>query len=172
MFSSENPAWATPDDLYEVNDKEFNFDIDVAATKENAKCKKFISPEQNIFETEWTGTAWMNPPYNKPENVCKERCVKKGCTKRGYHISEFVPGQINFVARAKWMAQEGKATTVCLLPARTDTSIFHGMIWDKELNEAQFNVEVRFLEGRVTFKDAPAPAPFPSMIVIFKKWED
>jgi len=51
-------------------------------------------------------------------------------------------------------------TTIALLPARTDTSWFHNYIIDKQ--------EIRFLKGRIKFKEAKSSAPFPSMVVIFK----
>jgi len=65
----------------------------------------------------------------------------------------------------KWVRkayEESKkgVTTVALLPARTDTSWFHNYIFNKQ--------EIRYLKGRIKFKDAKSSAPFPSMIVIFK----
>ena len=50
-------------------------------------------------------------------------------------------------------------TVVCLLPARTDTKWFH---------EYCLKGEVEFLRGRLKFNDGKNPAPFPSMIVVFK----
>jgi len=51
---------------------------------------------------------------------------------------------------------------VMLLPARTDTRWFHNFIYGK--------FEVRFLKGRVKYRlnSKQTPAPFPSMVVIFK----
>ena len=49
---------------------------------------------------------------------------------------------------------------VMLLPARTDTKWFHQYIYRK--------AEVRFVKGRLKFGDAKTPAPFPSMVVIFR----
>ena len=51
-------------------------------------------------------------------------------------------------------------TVVMLLPARTDTRWFHDYIYNK--------AEVRFIKGRLKFNDCPNPAPFPSMIVVYK----
>jgi site-specific DNA-methyltransferase (adenine-specific) len=51
---------------------------------------------------------------------------------------------------------------VMLIPSRTDTSYFHDYIYNKK------GVEVRFLRGRLKFDDGKDPAPFPSMLVIFK----
>jgi hypothetical protein len=51
-----------------------------------------------------------------------------------------------------------------LIPARTDTSYFHDYIYGK--------AEIRFIRGRLKFTDDDgnefAPAPFPSMVVIFR----
>ena len=48
---------------------------------------------------------------------------------------------------------------VMLLPARTDTKWFHDYI----LGKARIN----FIRGRLTFGNAPNPAPFPSMLVFY-----
>lgn len=50
-------------------------------------------------------------------------------------------------------------TVVTLLPARTDTRWWHEHVMKAS--------EVRLLLGRLTFVGAPAPAPFPSAIVVF-----
>jgi phage N-6-adenine-methyltransferase len=49
---------------------------------------------------------------------------------------------------------------VLLIPARTCTSYFHDYIYNK--------AEIRFIRGRLKFGDGKAPAPFPSMLVIFR----
>ena len=41
MFSSKNHQWETPQDLFDKFNKVFNFDLDVCALKENAKCDKY-----------------------------------------------------------------------------------------------------------------------------------
>jgi site-specific DNA-methyltransferase (adenine-specific) len=50
---------------------------------------------------------------------------------------------------------------VMLIPARTDTAWFHDFIYQK--------AEIRFVRGRLRFGDSTENAPFPSMVVIFKK---
>ena len=50
---------------------------------------------------------------------------------------------------------------VMLIPARTDTRWFHQYIYKK--------AEVRFIKGRLKFGDSKNAAPFPSMVVVFKK---
>lgn len=52
-------------------------------------------------------------------------------------------------------------TVVMLLPARTDTKWFHEYIYGR--------AEIRFVKGRLKFGKAENNAPFPSMIVIFRR---
>lgn len=62
----------------------------------------------------------------------------------------------------KWLERSREAElAVFLIPARTDTRWFHGLI-------LPYAKEIRFIKGRLTFGDAKAPAPFPSMVVIFQ----
>ena len=132
MFSSKNPAWETPQDFFDALNAEFHFTVDAAAEPHNTKCKRFFDPEENGLAQSWDGeTVWCNPPYG-----------------RGI---------------GKWVqkAAESKATTVMLLPARTDTKWFHDFI-------NRPCVEIRFIKGRLKFGGAENAAPFPSMVVIFR----
>lgn len=98
-FSSKTELWATPLDFFQKwNDLIGGFDIDVCANKENAKCSKFFSKEDDGLAQQWIGKCWMNPPYGKEIG----RWMKKA-----YESS-----------------QQG-ATVVCLVPSRTDTKWWH-----------------------------------------------
>ena len=66
-----------------------------------------------------------------------------------------------WVKKAYEESQRG-ATVVCLLPARTDTRWFH---------EYCTKGEIRFIKGRLKFSGCKNSAPFPSMIVIFRRRE-
>lgn len=65
----------------------------------------------------------------------------------------------------KWVrkAVESNTTVVCLLPAKTDTRWFHDYIYHK--------AEIRFVKGRIKFGESKSPAPFGSMVVIFRPKE-
>ncbi len=92
---SDIAEWETPQWLFDLLNKEFNFTLDVCALPENTKCKRYYTPDDNGLEQEWKGTCWMNPPY-------------------GYVIKDWL-------AKAKESALNG-ATVVCLVPARPDTN--------------------------------------------------
>ena len=101
MFSSEKQDHQTPDDFFEVLNKEFEFTIDAAATSENAKCAKFYTPEQNSLSFLWGSsgeTVFCNPPY---KNVAE-------WMKQGYESSV-----------------KNSCIVVMLVPSRTDTKWFH-----------------------------------------------
>ena len=63
----------------------------------------------------------------------------------------------------KWVEKAAKsnATVVMLLPARTDTKWFHDWILPF--------AEIHFVKGRLKFGKAEHNAPFPCMVVIFRR---
>lgn len=97
-FSSASDMWSTPQDLFDRLNAVFGFTLDVCATAENTKCKRFYGPYQDGLQQVWEGVCWMNPPYG--------RTIRRWMQK-AYESS----------ARG--------ATVVCLIPARTDTAWWH-----------------------------------------------
>ena len=55
LYSSKSDEWATPDDIYERLDKEFDFNLDPCATKENAKVPWFFTIEEDGLKQPWGG---------------------------------------------------------------------------------------------------------------------
>ena len=98
IFSSKSSEWETPKELFDELDKEFSFDLDPCCTKENAKCRLFITKEEDGLKEPWLGNVFMNPPY-------------------GREIGKWVRKAFEESRRA--------AVVVCLLPARTDTAWVH-----------------------------------------------
>jgi site-specific DNA-methyltransferase (adenine-specific) len=176
-LSTGKDDWETPDDLFAEYDAKYSFVLDAAANETNHKCELWFGPdgvESDMLVADWApyleaGNVWLNPEYGEPEHGCKHsekhgfaRCKKKLCVKRGHHDIEYRPGCVDFVTKAAMeVRRQSSHSVVCLLPARTDTAMFHELIYE------QPNTAVTFLAGRLTFKGAPATAPFPSMIVVF-----
>ena len=65
-----------------------------------------------------------------------------------------------WVAKAFYETRNDNTLVVMLIPSRTDTRYFHNYIYGR--------TEIRFVKGRLKFGDSKNPAPFPSMIVIFR----
>jgi phage N-6-adenine-methyltransferase len=93
-FSSDCGAWATPQWLFDELQAEFQFELDVCALPENAKCPQYFTPDQDGLRQPWRGVCYMNPPYGAEIH----RWVQKA-----YEASLY------------------GATVVCLLPGRSDT---------------------------------------------------
>tara|TARA_R110000824_G_scaffold128093_1_gene288824 strand:+ start:616 stop:1062 length:447 start_codon:yes stop_codon:yes gene_type:complete len=142
LFSRASDEWATPSELWAVLHNEFGFELDAAATQENATCVKFFDRQIDALTVSWeNAVVWLNPPYSK----CRA-----------------------FMAKAKQESKAG-ATVVCLVPSRTDTRWWHESVWDTKRQMPQTGVEVRFFKGRLKFKGpTTGSAPFPSALVIFR----
>lgn len=64
LMRSETVEWETPDDLFNVLDREFNFNLDVCASSGMQKCARYFTPEADGLKQDWSGQrCWMNPPY-------------------------------------------------------------------------------------------------------------
>lgn len=153
MFSKASDEWSTPDRFFAELHLEFHFTFDAAATVENKKTASYFGPDhvdptrRDALTRTWktVGTIWLNPPYSK----CRE-----------------------FMAKAAQTARDGDATVVCLVPSRTDTRWWHEHVWDRDRHTTRSGVEIRFVKGRLTFGGAPAGAPFPSVVIIFRPEPD
>lgn len=139
-FSRATDEWATPAWLFRELDAEFHFTLDAAASAENTKCLRFFTAEDDGLQQDWDGVVWCNPPYSR---------------------------------LAAWLgkaADEAKCgvTSVFLVPARTDTAVWHDLVWDTHQHRPRRGVEVRFLRGRLKFGDCGVNAPFPSALIVFR----
>lgn len=94
--------WGTPLPVFQALDSEFCFELDVCAGEENAKCRRYLSEDEDALSLHWKGyTCFMNPPYSQ---------VGK------------------WVQKAMEEANRG-ATVVALLPNNTDTRWFSRKAW-------------------------------------------
>lgn len=101
LFTSKTDLWATPQEFFDRYNKVYNFELDVCATKENAKCDKYYTLEDDGLIQDWAkdgGFIWMNPPYGRDI--------------------------IKWMKKAYEESLKG-STVVCLVPSRTDTKWWH-----------------------------------------------
>lgn len=98
--SSKTNEWATPEDFFDKLNKKYHFTLDPCATKENAKCKKYYTKEDDGLAQSWESeVVFMNPPYGREIRHWIEKAYRESL--RG-------------------------AVVVCLIPSRTDTRYW----WD------------------------------------------
>ena len=126
---SKSSEWATPQDLFDELDQEFNFTLDPCATHENHKCGRYYTRAEDGLTQSWSGErVFMNPPY-------------------GNEISLWV-------AKAYTESLQG-ALVVCLIPSRTDTRYWHDYVM--KADEIRFiEGRLRFI-GKAT-ESAPFPS--------------
>jgi phage N-6-adenine-methyltransferase len=79
--------WPTPQWLVDELTAEFGpFELDPAATEENAKAPAWFGEADDGLAQHWPGVVWLNPPYGKtatPRWLAKARDeVDHGCAKR------------------------------------------------------------------------------------------
>lgn len=102
LFMSMRMDWETPEAFFAMLHKRFNFTVDAAASKENAKCKRYWTREDSAFDHNWDNErVWCNPPY-------------------GREIVKFVYKAVDSMAAAR-----PPQIIVMLVPSRTDTKWWH-----------------------------------------------
>lgn len=146
-----NNEWQTPDHIFEIFDREYQFDLDAAANESNAKCKKWFGrggvAEDALKVDDWWNygeRVWCNPPFQEPQQ------------------SQFLAHITNQVLTAH---QRGESLTiVTIIPATPETSR-----WEESVSKGS---ELIFLVPRVAYVDPAsqkekAGARWGSAVVVF-----
>lgn len=133
-----NDEQATPQIIFDKLNKVFKFKLDAAASKSNAKCKKYFTKKDDALSIPWKtkGYVWLNPPYS----------VKAGPI-------------------STWLIHANQAVlfdccgVICLIPADVSTKHFRYCFTCAS--------EIVFLTPRIAFGKNTLGAKFSSMLAIF-----
>lgn len=105
LFTSNSDEWATPQQIFDELDREFDFNLDPCASDTNAKCSRYYTETDDGLTQKWGGSrVFCNPPYSQI-------------------------GQ--WVEKAYHESQQDETLVVMLIPARTDTRYFHDFIYHR-----------------------------------------
>jgi len=117
--------------------------LDAAASKSNTKAPLYFdgTPDCDGLVNPWKGDVWVNPPYGREIPLWLEKAAK-----------EIQREEVNQI--------------LVLIPARTDTKWFHEIIMPHAY--LVYLIKGRFNHIHPSSKDG-ANAPFPSMLVKFRK---
>lgn len=99
-MSKDTDERTTPKEFFDKLNSVFNFELDAAATEENALCPKYYTIETNGLESPWSKSTFCNPPYSRGEII---KWVKKAYNekiKRDCTSVLLLPGDIS----TKWFA--------------------------------------------------------------------
>lgn len=127
-YSSKTDNWATPQSFFDRLNAEFDFTLDPCADRDNAKCNKYYTANDDGLAQDWARErVFMNPPY-------------------GRVISDWV--------RKAYEESTKGALVVALIPARTDTRYWHDYVMRaKEIRLVKGRL--KFGDGR---NSAPFPS--------------
>ncbi len=151
-------VWITPLYVVEFAQNRWNegnpFDLDAAADADNKQAPVFIGEDTDALSVDWAEhyieaiiddpsftdlnceNVWLNPPYGRQ-----------------------MP---KFLQKAYEEVQAGSVDrVVCLIACRTDTKVFHDLIFSNAS-------EVWFIKGRLSFS-GKGSANFASCFVVFDK---
>jgi len=72
--ASLSDEYETPKELFQLLCGYYGLapELDVCATKENKKCKYFITKEVDALEEDWLHDAWCNPPHSMTEKFVRK----------------------------------------------------------------------------------------------------
>lgn len=144
LYSSQSDEWQTPKEVFNFLDSRFNFSLDAAASDLNYQCQHYYTEVDNALTKEWCGKVFLNPPYSKGKQ---------------YSFLEKAVQEILYNPECQ--------SIVALVPARTDTRVWHDLIF-------KHACEIWFIKGRLKFANPTEPhrpsnsATFPSCVAVFK----
>jgi phage N-6-adenine-methyltransferase len=143
-------VWPTPGSLFDPLNRRHRFDLDVCASKSNAKCPRYFTEEQDAMRHLWhCRCGFINWPYGLPAP----------------HSNE------DWAARARQQVELGIAKRLCaLVPVKAETAWYQDLVWGDNrviasrkvpdgpfagrwyrLRESLWDVEVLELRSRISF---------------------
>ena len=107
MMTSNSDEWTTPSALFRALDRRFGFELDPAATKENALCSMFFTEAESGLVKSWKPwRVFVNPPYS--------------------HVADWM-------RKCSSESEKGCPLICALIPARTDTRWWHDFVKTADL---------------------------------------
>lgn len=131
--------YRTPDNFIVPVQRRFGvLTVDLAATREDAQARAFVTPEEDSLSIDWVErfegeNCWLNPPYS--------------------HIAPWAAKCADFAARAK------TGRILFLVPASVGANWYRDHVYNK--------AHVIALNGRITFVGMTTPYPKDCILCVF-----
>lgn len=137
-FTANKDDWGTPDWVFNFfNYHHGPFDYDLCANDENHKCEKYFTKENSVFDNNFSGKVFCNPPYGHK------------------FINEILSLICNKINRN--IVQKA----VLLLPCSTSNKWFHDYVLHSASALYFFDGRLKFIGS------SGVGAPFSSIAVLF-----
>ena len=103
MYTSNSEEWGTPKGLFDRLNKEFNFTLDICASKENAKCTKYYTKEEDALKQEWGGRHMDESSVRKTNRNLGKKSKRCGKTRKSNgRLPAAGPDRYRLVARLRY----------------------------------------------------------------------
>ena len=181
LTTGSRTDWETPQALFAKLHSEFQFTIDGAASKRNAKLARFYDDAFRAFP--FRETIFVNPPYGREEQVCvPSRCRRKTCRERGFHVEAHVPGMDAWIDLfARWSDSTHESTVASLVTNATEADWARtawSSAWEMRLvgpGRVPFELDgvpqSGNTGGSVIYVWRPGPRPYPAPVVTYWSWK-
>lgn len=149
IFSHKSDEYITPQWLYNELNEQYHFKLDPATSTDNPlNAEHYYTRSNDGLLHLWPNiNTFINPPYSNAA-----AWVKKA------HAQFLINVESN-----------PELVIVMLVASRTDSKWFHDIVIPAV--DAKY-CRIRFLKGRLKFRNTPYSSPFPSMILTFEKQDD
>jgi hypothetical protein len=118
---SGDQEYYTPVEIIEAARRALGeIDLDPAsssAANQWVRADRVYTKEDDGLSQVWRGRVFMNHPFSKGEEVCERPllCKKKTCRDRGYHCTERIPSNADWIQKLLTEYQEQRTKAFCCL---------------------------------------------------------
>lgn len=108
-------------------------DLDPASSaraNEIVQAARYFTVEDDGLNQPWAGRVWMNHPFGKGEKACRPNCKKKTCRDRGHCITEYVPGNNDWIQKLLYDFKYGAVEeAICITFASMSEAWLRPLLW-------------------------------------------
>jgi len=87
-----------------------------ATANERVQASQYFS--EGALDKRWFGSVWQNHPFSRGGKACPEdtaKCKKKKCVDRGYHITEDLPSNADWINKLVSEYESGNVHEACCI---------------------------------------------------------
>jgi phage N-6-adenine-methyltransferase len=163
MADERDGEWETPLWLFLPLHKLYKFQLDAAASKANALCKRFFTKEHDALARPWDAmSVWCNPPYGKTTWDWVAYGRAQAAAKLGRLVCMHIPHK----ADVNSYFDDIKIGRVCFEERFTDGRGKDGILTRRMTDN--LIIDIREYRQRISYGGTSGTGWFASMDVVYK----